>query len=66
MRNRWRDGKAITKQFSDGGTRRYRNRGITIPNGWNEKELGDDPVMQGSPQFWRAYHALETMQSTGG
>ena len=66
MRNRWRDGKAITKQFSDGGTRRYRNRGIRIPNGWNEKELGDNPVMQGSPQFWRAYHALETMQSTGG
>ena len=25
-----------------------------------------DPAMQGAPQFWRAYHALETMQTTGG
>ncbi|WP_299752924.1 group II intron reverse transcriptase/maturase [uncultured Tateyamaria sp.] len=66
MRNRWRDGKAISKQFLDGGTRRYRNRGVRIPNGWNENELGEDPAMQGAPQFWRAHHALETMQPTGG
>lgn len=61
LRGRWRDGKAISRQFSDGGTRRYRNRGIRISNGWNAEELGD-PAMAGPASFWPAYRALKTIR----
>jgi len=61
LRGRWRDETATLKQFSQGGTRRYRNRGIRIPNGWNEEELGEDHAMNGAPSFWPAYRALKSI-----
>lgn len=61
MRGRWRDGTALLKQFSDGGTRRYRNRGIRIPNGWNGHEL-DDTAMNGPASFWPAYRAMKSIR----
>ncbi len=65
LRGRWRDGTAISRQFSDGGTRRYRNRGIMIDNGWNSEEMGDKS-MDVPSSFWPAYRALKTMQTTRG
>lgn len=61
LRGRWRDGKIISKQFSDGGTRRYTNRGVRIPNGWNDEEL-DGFALQGSSSFWPDYRALKSIR----
>lgn len=51
LRWRWKDGTAILKRFTDGGTHRYRNRGSRIPNGWNDEELGG-LAWAASPSFW--------------
>jgi len=56
LRWRWKDGTALLRRFSDGGTRRYRNRGTRIPNGWNDEELGG-PAWHASPSFWLGYRA---------
>lgn len=57
LRWRWRDGTAHLKRFSDGGTRRYRNRGTRIPNGWNDEELGELQWFA-SASFWSGYRAM--------
>lgn len=61
LRWRWKDGTALLRHFSDGGTRRYRNRGVRIPNGWNDEEL-DGPAWHASPSFWSAYRAMNSIR----
>lgn len=61
LRWRWMDGTALLKRFTDGGTRRYRNRGVRIPNGWNDEELGA-PAWHASPSFWPAYRATMSIR----
>ena len=56
LRWRWKDETALLRHFSDGGTRRYRNRGARIPNGWNDEELGVLARLT-SESFWSAYRA---------
>lgn len=63
LRGRWRDGKALLRQFSDGGTKRYRNRGIRIPNGWNA-EPGEWFLSGTTAEFWAGYRAIATMGPT--
>lgn len=59
---RWYDGRIILRQFSDGGTKRYRNRGIRIPNGWNNEE---NEWFMGSPKdFWHSYRNTSTIGKT--
>jgi group II intron reverse transcriptase/maturase len=61
LRWRWKDGTALLSRFSNGGTRRYRNRGSRIPNGWNDEELGG-PAWHASPSFWPAYQATMSVR----
>jgi len=56
LRWRWMDRAVVLKRFTDGGTRRYRNRGGKIPNGWNKEDL-DGPAWHASPSFWPGYRA---------
>jgi RNA-directed DNA polymerase len=62
LRGRWLDGRALLRQFSEGGTRRYRNRGIRIPNGWNAEP--GEWFLNGAPDFWAGYRAMATMGVT--
>jgi RNA-directed DNA polymerase len=64
LRGRWIDGRAMLKQFSDGGTRRYLNRGIRIPNGWNTEP--GEWFLSGAPDFWAGYRAMATIGTTRG
>lgn len=61
LRWRWKDGTALLGRFSDGGTRRYRNRGARIPNGWNDEEVGG-PAWYVSPSFWSGYRATMSIR----
>jgi group II intron reverse transcriptase/maturase len=61
LRWRWMDGTAHLRRFSDGGTRRYRNRGARIPNGWNDEDLGG-PAWHASPSFWPGYRATMSVR----
>jgi RNA-directed DNA polymerase len=61
-RGRWRDGRTFLKQFCDGGTRRYRNRGVRIPDGWNDVPSKWSP--SGTMDFWADYRAMATIRST--
>jgi hypothetical protein len=63
LRGRWRDGKVLLRQFSDGGTKRYRNRGIRIPNGWNAAP-GEWFLSGTTAEFWAGYRAMATMSPT--
>jgi RNA-directed DNA polymerase len=65
LRGRWRDQKALLKQFSDGGTKRYRNRGVRIPNGWNATP-GEWFLSGATAEFWAGYRAMATMSTTRG
>jgi RNA-directed DNA polymerase len=62
LRGRWRDGTALLRQFSDGGTKRYRNRGVRIPNGWNAAP--NEWFLNGAADFWAGYRAMATMGTT--
>lgn len=53
---RWGEGSVRLGSFSEGGTRRYHNRGVRIPNGWNA-----DPgewFLPGADQFWSSFYTL--------
>jgi group II intron reverse transcriptase/maturase len=63
LRGRWRDGKVLLRQFSDGGTKRYRNRNIRIPNGWNAAP-GEWFLSGTTAEFWAGYRAMATMSPT--
>lgn len=56
LRWRWMDGTVVLKRFTDGGTRRYRNRGGKIPNGWNKEDLNGS-AWHASPSFWPGHRA---------
>ncbi|MCA8927031.1 MAG: group II intron reverse transcriptase/maturase [Alphaproteobacteria bacterium] len=58
--SRWRDGTAVLRKFSDGGTRTYQNRGTRIANGWNTEELAG-PSLNAPASFWPNLRAMEAM-----
>jgi group II intron reverse transcriptase/maturase len=65
LRWRWKDGTALLRRFTDGGTRYYLNRGTRIPNRWNDEELGG-PAWNAPFSFWPAYRATMSIRFTHG
>lgn len=55
-RLRWSEGSARLGSFYEGGVKRYPNRGIRIPNGWNDEP--DEHFRSGADQFWSSFYAL--------
>lgn len=54
----WRSGGKKLARFADTRRLRYLDRGLRIPNGWNDP---DERFRKGADKFWEATHALETL-----
>jgi group II intron reverse transcriptase/maturase len=52
----WADGNTRLRSFAAGGTLRYPDRGIRIPNRWNADP--DEWFLPGADQFWAATNTL--------
>jgi len=55
-RLRWCEGASKLGSFFEGGTLRYQNRGIRIPNGWNADP--NEWFLSGADQFWSSFYTL--------
>ena len=55
-RLRWGEGSAKLGSFFEGGVTRYPNRGIRIPNGWNDEP--GEWFLRGADQFWSSFYTL--------
>jgi len=55
-RKRWQHGKRQVALFTEAHQKRFPDRGIRIPNGWNATP--DEWFLNGADKFWEATNAL--------
>ncbi|MCP5112973.1 MAG: group II intron reverse transcriptase/maturase [bacterium] len=58
-RQRWIDGSSRLRFLREGGTTRFPDRGIQIPNGWNAKP--EKRFQPGARDFWQAFNLLSSI-----
>ena len=54
----WQSGAKKLARFADTKRLRYPDRGLRIPNGWDDP---DERFLKGADKFWEATRALETL-----